>query len=56
MTPIRTGLCSVTFRQLTADAVIDAAAGTLVRSWTDPAARGMSDHLPVIAEVRVVTK
>jgi len=25
----------------------------LLRSWTDPAARRLSDHLPVIAEIRV---
>lgn len=25
----------------------------LLRSWTDPSARGLSDHLPVIADIRV---
>ena len=27
--------------------------GALMRSWTDPAARRLSDHLPVVAEIRV---
>lgn len=26
----------------------------LVRSWSDPAARGISDHLPVVADIRVM--
>ena len=33
---------------------IPVAASALMRSWTDPEARAISDHLPVIADIRLV--